>query len=81
MDGSGSCWVYVRSEPGLWTTGFYDPAGHWQPDDDFASREDAAARVSYLNGGALARRVEAIEDTLDRAELAAIRGITPRGLD
>lgn len=44
-------WVYVRSEPGLWTTGFYDPEGKWHADEDFDSSEQAAKRVHYLNGG------------------------------
>lgn len=44
-------WVYIRSEPGLWTVGFYDPAGEWQSESDWDSREKAAERVHYLNGG------------------------------
>lgn len=44
-------WVYIRSEPGLWTVGFYDPSGKWHPDSDHDSSEKAAARVHYLNGG------------------------------
>jgi hypothetical protein len=44
-------WVYLNSEPGLWTVGFYDPSGKWQPDSDHSSQEKAAERVHYLNGG------------------------------
>ena len=44
-------YVYIRSEPGLWTVGFFDPAGKWHADGDYDSREEAAARVHYLNGG------------------------------
>lgn len=44
-------WVYLQSEPGLYTVGYYDPTGKWQPDSDWPSREDAARRVNYLNGG------------------------------
>ena len=44
-------WVYINSEPGLWTVGFYSPDGAWNPDSDHSSREDAAKRVHYLNGG------------------------------
>lgn len=44
-------YVYIRSEPNLWTVGFYDPSGEWHPDSDFATREEAAKRVHYLNGG------------------------------
>lgn len=43
--------VYIQSEPGLWTVGFYDPDGNWHPDSDWPDREDAAQRTSYLNGG------------------------------
>jgi hypothetical protein len=44
-------YVYIRSEPGLWTVGFYDPKGEWHPDSDHDSRVNAAERVHYLNGG------------------------------
>lgn len=44
-------WVYVRTEPGVWTVGFFDPKGEWHVDADFPSSEKAAERVHYLNGG------------------------------
>lgn len=44
-------YVYIKSEPGLWTVGFYTPSHEWMPDSDHASPEEAAAQVSYLNGG------------------------------
>ena len=44
-------YVYIESEKGLWTVGFYDPTGKWQPESDHHKREDAAIRVSFLNGG------------------------------
>jgi len=44
-------YVYIQSEPGLWTVGFYSPSGEWHPDSDWNVREDAAKRVNYLNGG------------------------------
>lgn len=44
-------YVYIQSEPGLWTTGFYDPKGKFHSDQDFDDKELAAARVHYLNGG------------------------------
>lgn len=43
-------WVYVRSEPGLWTVGFHSPDGGWNTDTDHGSQEAAARRVAYLNG-------------------------------
>jgi hypothetical protein len=47
-----SSYVYVRSEPGLWTVGFYRPDGSWEPESDHGSADEAAQRVAWLNGGA-----------------------------
>jgi hypothetical protein len=44
-------YIYIRSEPGLWTVGFYTPTGEWVPESDHATSEEAARRVHYLNGG------------------------------
>jgi hypothetical protein len=44
-------WVYINSEPGLWTVGFYSPDGKWHGDSDWDDREKAAERVHFLNGG------------------------------
>lgn len=44
-------WVYIRSEPGLYTVGFYSPDGKWHGDSDHESVDEAAKRVHYLNGG------------------------------
>ena len=44
-------WVYIQSEPGLWTVGFYDPNGKWHADSDHSTPAAAAERVHYLNGG------------------------------
>lgn len=44
-------YVYIQSEPGLWTVGFYDPDGKWHADRDFYTPDDAADRVHWLNGG------------------------------
>jgi hypothetical protein len=44
-------YVYVRSEPGLWTVGIERPDGTWEPESDHESSEAAAKRVHYLNGG------------------------------
>lgn len=43
-------YVYIRSEPGLYTVGFYKPDGKWEPESDHESSEEAAERVSFLNG-------------------------------
>ena len=44
-------WVYIRTESQLWTVGFYAPDGQWHSESDHSDRQDAASRVSYLNGG------------------------------
>lgn len=43
-------YVYIKSEPGLWTVGFYGPDGKWNPESDYNSSEEAAKRVAWLNG-------------------------------
>lgn len=44
------CWVYLESEPGCFTVGFYSPDGAWNPVSDHGSRDSAEEKVSYLNG-------------------------------
>ncbi len=44
-------YVYIVSEPGLWTVGFYHPDGKWEPETDHEIAEEAAERVAWLNGG------------------------------
>ena len=44
-------WVYIKTESNLWTVGFYSPDGKWNTDSDWATRETAAERVHWLNGG------------------------------
>lgn len=53
-----TCWIYLDTterEGGmaypLFTVGFYDPGGEWQAESDHSTREAAAERVHYLNGG------------------------------
>jgi len=43
-------YVYIQSEPGLWTVGFYTPDGKWMPESDHTSPNEAAERVAWLNG-------------------------------
>ena len=43
-------YVYIMTEPGLWTVGFYDPAGRFHADSDHTTTEAAVQRVAYLNG-------------------------------
>ena len=48
---SPKMYVYIRSEPHLYTVGFYDPTGKWHAESDHESTEAAAQRVHWLNGG------------------------------
>lgn len=44
-------YVYRKSEPGLWTVGYYRPDGEWEPESDHDTPAMAASRVAWLNGG------------------------------
>jgi hypothetical protein len=44
-------WVYRRTEQNLWTVGYFSPQKEWVTDSDHSSREQAAQRVHWLNGG------------------------------
>ncbi|KKM63458.1 hypothetical protein LCGC14_1511190 [marine sediment metagenome] len=44
-------WVYIEAERGVFTVGFYTPDGRWQPESNHRTKESAAKRVHYLNGG------------------------------
>ena len=44
-------YVYIKTERFLWTVGFYSLDGEWHPDSDHDTKESAAERVHYLNGG------------------------------
>jgi hypothetical protein len=57
-------YVYIRSEPGCYTVGFYAPDGGWNPESDCASKEEAAVRVNYLNGGAWLDTIERLLETI-----------------
>lgn len=56
---------YIQSEPGLWTVGTGRPGkgGDWEPESDHESREAAARRVAFLNGGV------DVEDRVLRSEM------------
>ncbi len=58
-----SGFVYLRSEPGLWTAGFYTPAGEWIAESVHDSTPDAATGVAYLTGGVDARSNAATEES------------------
>ena len=64
-------YVYIKSrESGddgyvsyLYTVGFYDPSGKWEPESDHADKETAAKRVAWLNG-----RNESLEQALNSGD-------------
>jgi hypothetical protein len=43
-------YVYILSEPELWTVGFYNPDGRWISESDHTTADAAAKRVAWLNG-------------------------------
>ncbi len=49
-------YIYIEDEPSLFVVGFYGPDGRWHAKSDWATRDEAAQRVNYLNGGAGAMR-------------------------
>ena len=63
-------YVYIKTEPQLWTVGFYSPDEKWHADSDHSSPEKAAKRVHYLNGGEteLQERVTKLEKQLEVIE-------------
>lgn len=79
-------YVYRQSETpqetgtqeGLHTVGFYDPDGVWQPESDHATKEAAARRCAWLNGGpgrtaldAPVLSVRVISDSIAKGRAAA----------
>lgn len=43
-------YVYIISEPSVWTVGFYKPDGAFYSESDHTSADKAAERVAWLNG-------------------------------
>lgn len=54
-------YVYFQLEPLLFTVGFYTPNGEWVSETDHGSKEEAADRAHYLNGGKLGTSPTRIE--------------------
>ena len=55
-------YVYLKANQGegiyLYTVGFFDPTGDWQPESDWPTSDQAADRVHYLNGGSKTVMIE-----------------------
>lgn len=67
-------YVYRQSEPDLWTVGFFDPDGVWNPDSDHDSPAAAADRLHWLNGGTPAPRFrQTTRPRLSDAEVEEVR--------
>jgi hypothetical protein len=64
-------YVYIRTEPQLWTVGFYDPAGKFQPESDHSSPGEAAERTAYMNGNPAPGHVAMARDVLLAVERLA----------
>jgi len=45
-----SNYIYIKSEPYIYTVGFYKPDGKFEPESDHDTKAEAAKRVAYLNG-------------------------------
>jgi hypothetical protein len=45
-------YVYIQTEPTLFTVGFHSPSGKWHPESDHPTRKEAAQQVAKLNGTA-----------------------------
>lgn len=63
-------YVYIKSEPQLWTVGFYRPDGKWQSESDHESKEQAAERVALLNGAGILQYIERIIERLSLKQQA-----------
>lgn len=59
-------WVYKQTESGMFTVGHYDPKGNWCADSDHPTKEQAATRVNYLNGGGSNAGVSAVAQAARR---------------
>ena len=45
-------YVYQRATgENFYVVGFFDPAGKWHSESDQGTKEEAASRVHWLNGG------------------------------
>lgn len=58
-------YVYRKTEPNLFTVGFYAPTGKWTPESDWPDSESAAKRVNFLNGGVDPEVMECIASAIE----------------
>jgi hypothetical protein len=62
-------WIYITTEPRLWTVGHYGPSGAFHPESDHDSPEKAANRVAFLSGGLSAQAAPEMLEALKRAKI------------
>ena len=67
--------VYIQSEPQLWTVGIYASDGKFIPERDHGLSKEAADRVCYLNGGKLRSAGTPGADVIWLAMYSSHRGI------
>jgi hypothetical protein len=72
-------YVYIKSQPGLWTVGTYD-GGSFEPDSDHTDEDNAARRAAWLNGAPADHHLLVEERDDLRAQVERRRGMTPAGL-
>jgi hypothetical protein len=71
-------YVYIQSEPNLWTVGHYEPGGRFVPESDHESIDAATARVARLNGCGGAEESEPFALTLrDQFAASALIALSP----
>jgi hypothetical protein len=58
-------YVYVQTEPGLFTAGYYED-GKFHPESDHDTKEEAAQRVSFLNGNSFHKQYDATLAELEK---------------
>ena len=65
-------YVYMQSEPSLWTVGFCDLDGNFYPESDHETMRAAADRVAFLNGGG--NNFASLQEEIERlrAQVAAL---------
>ena len=50
-DEGKTMWVYKQDKSGLFLVGYWTPNKRWVLDSKWEDKDNAAARVHYLNGG------------------------------
>lgn len=62
-------YVYIRAKDDghtVFVVGFYDPQGKWHPESDHETKEAAAQRCHWLNGGNTTTTAPDFEAYLER---------------